>query len=70
MLFVDTVIHAVILDFMAFAGQHLGHYHDQSTLRKEDFLRHILLNDIEAQTEPTFCYNGIKATFLLIARLI
>ena len=70
MLFVDTVIYAVILDFMAFAGQHLGYYHDQSTPRKEDFLRRFLLNDIEAQTEPTFCNNGIKATFLLIARLI
>ena len=70
MLFVDTVIHALILDFMAFAGQHLGYYHDQSTLRNEDFLRRFLLNDIEAQTEPTFCNDGIKETFLLIARLI
>ena len=70
MLFVDTVMHAVILDFMAFTGQHLGHYHDQSTLRKEDFLRRFLLNEIEAQTEPTFCSNGIKETFLLIAWLI
>ena len=60
MLFVDTVIHAVILDFMAFAGQHWGYYHDQSTPRKEDFLRRFLLNEIEAQTEPTFCNNGIK----------
>ena len=70
MLFVDTVIHAVILDFMAFAGQHLDYYHDQSTMRKDDFLHRFLLKDIEAQTEPTFCNNGIKLTFLLIARLI
>ena len=42
----------------------------QSTMRKEDFLRRFLLNDIKAQTEPTFCNNGIKETFLLIARLI
>ena len=38
-LFIDTVLHAIIFDFVAFAGQHVGYYHEQSTLDKEDLLR-------------------------------
>ena len=38
-LFIDTVLHAIIFDFVAFAGQHVGYYHERSTLDKEDLLR-------------------------------
>ena len=31
-LFIDTVLHATIFDFVAFAGQHVGYYHEKSNL--------------------------------------
>jgi hypothetical protein len=69
-LFVDTLLHAVILDFMAFAGQHVGYYHETSTDRHVKVLRDFLIMDIESQIDPIFIRHGIKETFLLIARLI
>ena len=38
-LFIDTVLHAIIFDFIAFAGQHVGYYHEKSNLDLEDLLR-------------------------------
>ena len=69
-LFIDTVIHAIILDFMAWSAQLMGCYHEMSTPRKDALLRQFLLNDIEVEMDEVFCNNGIKETFLLIARLI
>lgn len=31
-LFIDTVLHAIIFDFVAFAGQHVEYYHKKSEL--------------------------------------
>ena len=38
-LFIDTVLHAIIFDSVAFAGQHIRYYHEKSTLGLKDLLR-------------------------------
>ena len=69
-LFIDTVIHAIIFDFVAFAGQHVGYYHEQSTLDKEDLLRKALQMDILKVNDPSFVMFGIRDAFLVIWRLV
>ena len=69
-LFIDTVIHAVILDFIAFAGQHMGYFHSNSNLDLEDMLRKVLIMDIQKQNDPSFVMFGIRDAFLVIARLV
>lgn len=67
-MFVDTVIHAVIFDFMAFTAQTLGTYKDNDK-RKIGWLRDGLLFDIDQLLDPAFTHHGIKTTFQLIVRI-
>ena len=69
-LFIDTVLHAIIFDFVAFAGQHVGYYHEKSTLDKEDLLRRTLKMDILKENDPSFVMFGIRDAFLVISRLV
>ena len=69
-LFIDTVLHAIIFDFVAFAGQHVGYYHEKSTLDKEDLLRRTLQMDILKENDPSFVMFGIRDAFLVISRLV
>ena len=58
-LFIDTVLHAIIFDFVAFAGQHVGYYHENSNLDKEDLLRRSLKMDILKENDPSFVMFGM-----------
>ena len=69
-LFIDTVLHAIIFDFVAFAGQHVGYYHEKSNLDLEDFLRKSLQLDILKENDPSFVMFGIREAFLVISRLV
>ena len=69
-LFIDTVLHAIIFDFVAFAGQHVGYYHEKSNLDREDLLRKALQIDILKENDPSFVMFGIRDAFLVISRLV
>ena len=60
-------MHAIIFDFVAFAGQHVGYYHEKSNLDLEDFLRKSLQLDILKENDPSFVMFGIRDAVLVIS---
>ena len=68
-LFIETVLYAILFDFVAFAGQYVGYYHEQSTLDKYDFLRKSLQVDILKENDPSFVMFEIRDAFLVVSRL-
>ena len=64
-LHIDTAIHAIIYDFMAFASQYLGYFRN-TNYNLVEFIRDALIDDLHKVTCPLFHNNGLFRMFKAI----
>ena len=61
-LYIDTAIHAIIYDFMAFSAQYLGYFRDNNYDLVQQ-IREALLEDLQSVKCPLFHNNGLYRMF-------
>ena len=66
-LFIDTLVHVLIYDFMAFTSQHLGYFRNSND-DLVSMLRSVLLADLETVVCPVFHNNGLYRMFKTIIK--